>query len=353
MLLIAIFPLTTHAVGLGFEDREKKFLVEPGGTYQSKLILNNNSEEQIEMIVTFLDGKQTDKSISYSSSNKPVGVGAWSILQLEKGQDLFFNPNETKVIPFSISVPQDASPGIYAGALSVTEGTESSRANKNTSVQVVKRYLSSFNLIVLGEQLSDFSMTSLQSNIKQDSIEVAADFHNRGNTWIETESELILTNHLSGESFTYELQAQRHLSDSAIKQEYEIERPFFGYYNLEFISKISEYDTELGLFKPLEKQSASINIFIIPKIYASIISIVAILFLLYIIIKFVRYLNIRNKTQIYMVGHDEDLESIASKYDIRWKMIARLNGIHRPFHISPGQKILIPQTHNHKKNEEK
>ena len=45
----------------------------------------------------------------------------------------------------------------------------------------------------------------------------------------------------------------------------------------------------------------------------------------------------------YLVQADETLEKIAKKYNTSWQLLAKINGIDRPYQLQPGQKLKVVQ----------
>lgn len=105
-------------------------LVQPGSTYNDSLKVTNDSSESITLYPYIRDfeaqGEEGTARLVDPGTEKD-GISAW--LNMDTSS-LDFQPGETKAIPFSIVVPENASPGGHYGAIVV--GTRAPDLKINT-----------------------------------------------------------------------------------------------------------------------------------------------------------------------------------------------------------------------------
>jgi hypothetical protein len=92
------------------------YTVNPGGTVKDAMVVANRSRTPLTLAVYASDGFTTDKGQLdlLTRDKKSVGVGAWT----QAGRrSIEIGPGETAEIPFTVAVPDNATPGDYAGGI--------------------------------------------------------------------------------------------------------------------------------------------------------------------------------------------------------------------------------------------
>lgn len=88
--------------------------VAPGDTYEDHVAVINHSEHEVTFALTASDGVITEEGeFDLLTSERPTGTGAW----IEHPDEVTVEGGETAVVPFAVTVPQDAVPGDHPGGL--------------------------------------------------------------------------------------------------------------------------------------------------------------------------------------------------------------------------------------------
>ncbi|MFJ4922309.1 WxL protein peptidoglycan domain-containing protein [Streptomyces sp. NPDC088725] len=90
--------------------------VNPGGQIKDAMVVANRSKTPLELAVYAADGYTTDMGQLdlLTKDKKSVGVGAW----LKAGKDhITIKPGKTVEVPFTVEVPDNATPGDYTGGI--------------------------------------------------------------------------------------------------------------------------------------------------------------------------------------------------------------------------------------------
>lgn len=132
--------------------------VEPGQTVEDAAQLNNFSDEEVTFRLYSHDAiNSPDGGFTLQPADaEPVGVGAWVGLD----EQVTVEPGESATVPFSLTVPQDATPGDHAGGIvaSVTSETTDAQGQR---VLVDNRVGSRIYLRVAGDINPALEVTNL------------------------------------------------------------------------------------------------------------------------------------------------------------------------------------------------
>lgn len=146
--LIVLFTLSFHAVhATTISPVRQELAGDPGSTVQSHIrVINESQTSEVLYTITLNFEPKNDESGEPNFIPTKDGLAAWT-----KTQDtITLGPKEQKDIPFSITIPKDAEPGGYFGALftSTTPPKESSNGS-----------------IVLGERVGSLLLLRVNGNL--------------------------------------------------------------------------------------------------------------------------------------------------------------------------------------------
>ena len=109
----------TASNDLGSERTSYAYDVEPGATLDDALVVSNHGDDELRLGVYAADGYTTDSGQFdlLTTDTASTGVGAW----VAADQDVVtVGPGATVEVPFTVQVPDDATPGDYAGGIVTT-----------------------------------------------------------------------------------------------------------------------------------------------------------------------------------------------------------------------------------------
>ena len=112
----------------GTDRTSYSYTVNPGSEIDDALVVANRGTESLDLGVYAADGYTTDSGQFdlLVAGEKSLGVGAWVH---GKTDHIVVGPGETVEFPFTVSVPENATPGDYAGGV-VTSLVQPDEANQ-------------------------------------------------------------------------------------------------------------------------------------------------------------------------------------------------------------------------------
>ena len=170
------------------------FELEPGETVEDAAQLNNFSDEAVTFQVYSHDAiNSPDGGFTLQPADaEPVDVGAWAALD----EEVTVEPGESATVPFSLTVPQDATPGDHAGGIvaSVTSETTDAQGQR---VLVDNRVGSRIYLRVAGDVNPALEVTNLDVSFDRSWVPfstgaatVTYEVHNAGNVRLSGEQAI-------------------------------------------------------------------------------------------------------------------------------------------------------------------
>lgn len=138
------------------------YQVEPGQVIQDEYLVSNSGSTNSEVSVYATDAYNLENGdFGLLDSNiSPSDVGTWvSFSDGSKRMTLSLAPGESRAIPFTVSVPADASPGDHAGGMIISSMTESS-----AQVKLDRRIATRLYLRVKGEIEALMTVSSIAAD---------------------------------------------------------------------------------------------------------------------------------------------------------------------------------------------
>ncbi|RNL54437.1 DUF916 domain-containing protein [Arthrobacter oryzae] len=166
----------------------------PGAALDAVAIVSNHTNDPVTLLNYPVDAHNTPQgTFAMGAQSDPrTGIGGW--VQLDSAQ-LFVPPNSELTVPFRISVPENAPPGIYAGGLII----ESPRAQGITTtmngetafrLDVVQRQGVRIYLNVAGTAVSSLEHGSLTWQQDGNDVLFTLPVRNTGNTIVHPTARL-------------------------------------------------------------------------------------------------------------------------------------------------------------------
>jgi hypothetical protein len=146
----------TASNNLGSDRTNFTYTVDPGGSVSDALVVANHGNDPVELKVYASDGFTSDDGqlSLLVSGDESHGVGAWVTPQTGT---VTVPAGESATVPFTVAIPENATPGDYAGGV-VTSLTVPDAA---TGVNVDRRLGIRVNLRVGGELAPSLAMEDM------------------------------------------------------------------------------------------------------------------------------------------------------------------------------------------------
>jgi LysM repeat protein len=315
--------------------------IKPLESKTNDVLVVNNSEVTKTLLVYAVDSqKSSDGAFACAQYADPKkNVGNW--INLTKSE-VTLAPATNEKIPFTITAPENVGVGEENGCIIVQE--KESNVAQSAGATLSFRTGVRVAITIPGEQIRNITLEKFDIDTKgvEPKLLTKIEAKNSGNTSVDTDialfqgdKELAKNTYpvLRGDSATYNI---------------ELEKPYWGGF-LEYTVAIS-YDksaktlgVDSGEAKEVVKKTIRVFVYPQPPALFAIAGLFGLLVIsLYLLIRvWARYRYRRLWTEEYIVGEDEDLESIAEKLGLPWKVMARVNKIKAPYAVEVGQKIRV------------
>jgi len=120
----------TASNDLGAQRTNFTYTIEPGGTVEDGLVIANRGDEALDLGVYAADGFTTDAGQFdvLAGDKTSVSLGSWVHTKVDH---IAVKPGKTVTVPFTLTVPDNATPGDYAGAVVTSLTTPDEAAGVN------------------------------------------------------------------------------------------------------------------------------------------------------------------------------------------------------------------------------
>jgi len=323
-------------------------ILEPGDVQKEGVLTVNNSAERKTMLVYAVDSTpSTGGAFACAQASVTAkDVGAW--ITLEKSE-VTLEPGTSELVPFTITVPKNAGIGEHNGCIVMQEKKE--KADGKSGVSLSFRTGLRVAITIPGELERKLEIVGFTVTKRDDgSFLLHPLVKNLGNVSIDADAKVFtryffgLTHFTNGGQYPI-------LRGETSDWNFELKKPFWGgWYRSSFVVG---YDTnsEAGVGVKSGKEltrleGPSVWFWSFPTPAALAIEIVVLLALAF--GGFLFWLSQKRKRWIkenwvsYEVKSGEDIKSLAERFDVSWKLIAKVNKLKPPYALKPGEKIKIP-----------
>lgn len=329
----------------GTLEKESNFnlVLAPGSVHQDSLTLVNNTDKPFSYSIRPVDSERNNQNdIVFKMANaENLNLGKW----VDLGKDTFEIPAHGNLnIPFSINVPTNAFPGTYYGGISIEKITPAFISTASQSVKVNTRNVIQMIVSVPGEVSKDFEISDL--TYSKGAFHYS--FKNKGNVIMTVTGEIQISGTgFGGKTDNIKILPLKVLPGDSLEESVPFkDQPILGSYHAIFAGKVYYFDgmenkdMELNSFK-LETDFTAINFQFLVITISLLVLLIAILIIKHLLKK--KYLS---ECSEYTVAEGENIRTIATKFNMSWKKLAKINHISEPYSLEKGQKILV---HNAKK----
>jgi len=321
--------------------------LEPGSFQNEGVLVLNNTGEEKTLLVYAVDSVVSSGGVfaCQQLSASKTGVGAW--INLAKFE-LKLDSGGSEIVPFTITVPENASVGEQNGCIVIQEKKEieEGQAGVTISFRTGLRVLITIpGEIIRKLEIVDFNTKHLDdgSYLLQPSVK------NLGNVSIDADIQIITR--FFGLDYIQHGGKFPVLRGEISDWNFELKKPFWGgWYQSGFIVKYEEgQEVEIGKESGEQEvilEGPSVWFFSTPKPLALAIEIIILLSIISSGLLF--WLSIKRKKWInenwieYKIKIGEDIKTIAERFDVSWKLLVKTNKLQPPYVLKKGQKIKTP-----------
>lgn len=277
-------------------------------------------------------------------------IGAW--IKMSE-PEVSLAPQETRLIPFTLTIPEDASVGDHLGAIIAEKGelTPSGQAGLSIKTRVGIRVWNT----VPGEIVKNLQISNVTWEIKNKKISekpttlekirtalglnkegfITLSLKNDGNVHLMPKGNIEISDIFGGWVATLD---NISLGTSALNQTTTVpvkwEKP----------SLFSHLTAKITVFYgDNQTATAKKSFWIIPWTLLSIVILLAMIFVFGKLFWRLYYAKLKLKMTPYTVAEKETLTEIADKFNIKWEKLARINNLKPPYVLRKDETIFIPK----------
>lgn len=318
----------------------------PGDTQEEGVLVVNNAAEAKTLIIYAADSTpSTGGAFACKQlAEDKTDVGAW--IDLEQ-TELTLDPGTNETIPFTINVPESASVGEHNGCILIQEKKEASdQAGVNLSIRTGLRVA----IMIPGEITRNLELAGFEVIHKNKDFLLRPQVKNTGNVSIDADVSVVTRNLFGIKIFTHGGQYPI-LRGQTSDWNFELKRPFWGgWYRSGFTV---EYDQNpeatvgVNSGKELTRLSGgSVWFFSLPTTLGLALEILILILILAGLIWW--KLSQKKKRLIavswqdYLIAQGDDVNALATRFGVSWKLLAKVNKLRPPYALKSGEKIKVP-----------
>ncbi|MBU0668454.1 LysM peptidoglycan-binding domain-containing protein [Patescibacteria group bacterium] len=330
-------------------ERQFNFTIPAGQSLDESIIVNNLGNNAITVDVYGADGTNSSQGTFSltSKSHEQKHIGTWVRFE---NPTVTIPAKQAITIPFTISVPDNATPGNYGGGVAVQASSAELKGEEeaigpgavSTSARI---YIRTF-VKIPGEKISNYQWTAFGFNHQDESNKPRFffSFKNNGNTIILVQPEITLKGlpPLKESTLTMsEMTLQPGTSLDNIELRWD-EQPPVGFYFVDAKVDFSELDITNDQRINEETQTRSIRINLTPT-YIIVLTVVIILAaILFCVFATLSIVKMRSGCCEHKVLPGETITSIAKKHNVNWKKLAQINKLKSPYTLKEGRILFVP-----------
>ncbi len=312
---------------------------------EAVLVINNSTEARV------VDVYATDSLVSSGGAfaceqraDARDEEGEWIHLSREQ---VALAPGEQREIPFTITVPKDASVGEHNACIAlqaqepaVESGVNGVTLSFRTAIRVA--------ITVPGDIVKGLGYESLAIVVHSDKIIVTERLRNSGNVSLDALIETSIEGFLGTSKQSTEGQYPV-LAHQSAEFNFELGRPFWGGFYTVISNAEYNADTAASLGDESgthEVVATSKRVFIAPHpralaLYAGVLA-MSVLTVISILVRRLRHGRVTARAAVYVVEKGQTIQAVADMHACDWKKIARINKLKAPYEILEGTELLIP-----------
>lgn len=318
---------------------------EAGKTVEDGVQVINNTDETKRVLVYAVDSQVSSGGAfaCAQAADKPISVGSWITLD-EK--EVTLDSGEKQVVGFTIAVPGNASPGEHNGCI-VMQDTERQQASEGNGIVLSMRSAIRVAVTVPGDIQKGLVFTGSGIETRGGGkVLMSVSLRNNGNVSLDADLDVKLMHALgpasakAGGSFPV-------LSGNDARFNFEADRPFWGgWYRLVATARYNDRpDASIGEGASNASVGKTKWVFISPQPAAAAIEGALAVLLIggaaYYLRRRMDHSRAMSRSAKHTVEPHENLHTIAEKYKVSWKLLARINKLKPPYQLRPGQTIVV------------
>ena len=272
-------------------------------------------------------------------------VGNW--VKLDKNE-VTLAPKTSETVNFTLKVPAHADVGEHNGCIAIQDESAGAKENKNG---VVLSFRSAIRIAITvpGELVANLQFVNVKTKTtNQGKLQVTPAVRNLGNVSLDTDLQVTLENFL-GLSVTNSGGEFPVLRQTTGQFNFELIPPFWGGFYKQITSAHYTPLAQSGKASaPHDITAHSTWLFIPPQPAAAFTELATLLLAATAVVMTIRrrhhHKHLHRHAVAYEVRDEDNLQTIASRHEIEWRKLAKLNKLKPPYVIATGDTIMVPHS---------
>jgi len=327
--------------------------IEPGDEINDGIRVINNDKETKTLLVYAADSTPSSSGgfACKQLLDTQTKVGTW--IEMEK-TEVTLEPGRNEVIDFVIRAPETADVGEHNGCILVQEKpADEVDEDRPAGMHLSFRSGLRVALTVPGELKRELALTQfeVQTRPSQPGFLYIAQVENTGN--VSTDTDVIVkTTNIFGKQVAEHGGRYAVLRDDVSKLNFEVDKPYWGGWYKAQLSV--EYDADASLQigtssgERITIEGEPVWYFSMPNTQGLLVQLGVLAIIIVVIILI--FVSIKRKHWIqrnwvaYEAKEEDDIKSLAEKYNVSWKVLAKANKLSAPYTIHKAQDLIVPPT---------
>ncbi len=348
------FALKGYAVKIDEHDLQKNsynFTYNEGGQLSDHFTVINLSEsDPLSVDFTGVDAINNDAGFLNFKNNsaEQLFLGKWIHFN---PQSITLKPGEKKQIDFTVTPPPDALPGVYIGGISI-QGADmepidsTSQPTQAFRATVKTRFVKKVYLQIPGTVVSQGDVKDFQFSTNNNGLYFTFDIVNSGNSLLQAKGAITVTGGPSNInlSIPVKINSIQGGTSSPTRIAWPNSKNVWGNYQAVLDLDLQQYDPFKEELLDLKSVNLSTSIQIIPWNYIGMIAgsiLLIILIVTFIVVRKKLYLK---NCEPYTVRAGDTIKTVATRHQMSWQKLAKINKLSAPFELTPNTSILVRKT---------
>lgn len=321
------------------------YKLDPGAQKSDAVRIVNSSDTPKTIAISVVDSEtSTGGALACKQTiEAKKEVGSWVTLQ---ETEVTLAAHKTEVVPFTLSIPSNASVGEHNGCLVVQDATAAPEKTDQAGVTLSFRSALRMSVTINGNVYSNLLFEKIDRSSKG-GVEIIHPYvKNDGNVSVDATISVSL-NSLLGNKVVETNGSYPVLAKSTADWSFELKRPFWGgFYKVVTTASYPADPTKaLGIPQDQKKTAtaASQIVWVTPSLVALLLELLVVAGILGAIVLVFYRRKVISNWQEYEIKKNDTLQTLAQTYGVNWRLLARINKIRAPYHLEAGKWIRVPK----------
>lgn len=315
-------------------------------------LANVSSEKTMKVKLYPVDAVVTKQGVfgPLDETDPRKDIGAWIKISVS---EVNLGPQETRIIPFTLTIPEDASVGDHLGAIIAEKGELEPSVQPGLSIKtrvgirvwetVPGEIVKNLQISTVSWEIENKKLTAKPTTLEKIKTALGLnkegffnlDLKNEGNVHLMPTVNIEITDIFGGWVATIDSASLGTAPlNQTITSQVKWEKPaLFGW----LTAKITLF------YGDNQTATAKKSFWIVPWTLLFIVILLAMIFVFGKLFWRLYYAKLKLKMMPYTVGEKETLTEIAAKFNIKWEKLARINNLKPPYVLRSGETLFVPK----------